>query len=39
VLTRLVVLFYALVRDIVDVGNLSCLVMLSLAYLIAAAKM
>jgi hypothetical protein len=38
-LTRLVVLFYALVRDIVDAGNLSCLAMLSLAYLIAAAEM
>jgi hypothetical protein len=39
VLTRLIVLFYALVRDIVDVGNLSYLAILSLAYLIAAAKM
>jgi hypothetical protein len=38
-LTRLVVLFYTLVRDIVDAGNLSYLVILSLAYLIAAAKM
>jgi hypothetical protein len=37
-LTRLIVLFYALVRDIVDVRNLSYLVILSLAYLIVAAK-
>jgi hypothetical protein len=37
-LTRFIVLFYALVRDIVDIGNLSYLVMLSLAYLIVVAK-
>jgi hypothetical protein len=37
-LTRLIVLFYVLVKDIVDIGNLSYLAMLSLAYLIVVAK-